>query len=140
MGGEAEILRKYKRIAVVGLSSDETQPSLGVAQYLQEHGYDITPVNPHETEVLGKRAYPDLKSLPERPEVVQVFRRPEFVGEVVDEAIDIGADVVWMQLGIVNEEAAQRAREAGLEVVMDRCMRTEHRRMSHDGDPGSANV
>lgn len=129
MGVEEEILRRYRRIAVVGLSSDESQASYGVAKYLQEHGYEITPVNPHETEVLGLKAYPDLKSLAAPPEVVQIFRRPEHVPEVVDEAIEAGAKVVWMQLGIVHEEAAERARAAGLQVVMDSCMRTVHRRM-----------
>lgn len=126
---EEDILRRYRRIAVVGLSSDESQASYGVAKYLQEHGYEITPVNPLETEVLGVKAYPNLASLPEPPEVVQVFRRPEHVPEVVDEAIAAGAKVVWTQLGIVHKEAAEKAREAGLTVVMDRCMRTVHRRM-----------
>jgi predicted CoA-binding protein len=127
---EAEILRRFRKIAVVGLSSDPGQASYGVAKYLQEHGYKVTPVNPNETEVMGRKAYADLSSLPEAPEVVQIFRRPEFVPEIVEQAIEVGANVIWMQEGIVHEEAAARARKAGLEVVMDRCMRSVHRRMS----------
>jgi predicted CoA-binding protein len=127
---EEEILRKYRTVAVVGLSSNPERASHSVAAYLKEHGYRIIPVNPVESEVLGERAYPDLRSLPEPVEVVQVFRKSEDVPPIVAEAIEVGAKVVWMQEGIVNEEAARRAREAGLAVVMDRCMRTVHRRMS----------
>jgi len=126
---EARILRKYRTVAVVGISSDESKPAHSVPAYLQEHGYRIIPVNPQETEVLGERAYPDLRSIPQPVEVVQVFRRPEHVPGLVEDAIAIGAKAVWMQEGIVHEAAARRAREAGLEVVMDRCMRTEHRRL-----------
>lgn len=130
MSVEEEILRKYRTIAVVGLSSNPARPSHGVAAYLKAHGYRIIPVNPRESEVLGERAYPDLRSVPEPIEVVDVFRRSEDVPPIVEEAIEVGAKAVWMQTGIVNAEAARRAWEAGLEVVMDRCMRTAHRRMS----------
>jgi predicted CoA-binding protein len=127
---EADIVTRYRTLAVVGLSSDEAQTSYGVSRYLQEHGYRILPVNPNETEVLGERAYADLRELPETPEVVLVFRRSEFVPEIVEGAIAVGAKAVWMQQGIENEEAAARAREAGLDVVMDRCMRSAHRRLT----------
>ncbi|MDP9361041.1 MAG: CoA-binding protein [Acidobacteriota bacterium] len=126
---EAEILRAYRTIAVVGLSNDRTRDSHSVSQYMQAAGYRVVPVNPEETEVLGEKAYRDLASVPEPVEIVDIFRRPEYVPAIVDEAIAIGAKVIWMQQGIVNEEAAARAHAAGLEVVMDRCIRTEHRRM-----------
>src|SRR5436190_22542530 len=116
------------RIAVVGLSSDRGRPSHGVAAHLQREGYEIIPVNPNETEVLGNRAYASLSELPEPPEVVDVFRRPEFVSEVVDEAIAAGAKTIWLQLGVIDHAAARRAREAGLIVVMDRCISVELRR------------
>ena len=124
-----DILRKYRTIAVVGLSSDEARDSHSISAYMQAAGYRILPVNPAETEVLGEKAYPTVASIPAAPEIVNVFRRPEAVPDVVDDAIAAGAKVVWMQEGIVNEDAAAKAREAGLEVVMDRCIRTEHRRM-----------
>ena len=130
MSAEAEILRKYRTIAVVGLSSDEARDSHSISAYMQAVGYRILPVNPAETEVLGEKAYPTVASIPAAPEIVNVFRRPEAVPDVVDDAIAAGAKVVWMQEGIVNEDAAAKAREAGLEVVMDRCIRTEHRRMA----------
>ncbi len=130
MSAETEILRKYRTIAVVGLSSDETRESLGVAAYMQAAGYRIVPVNPAETEVLGEKAYPTVVSIPSQVEIVDVFRRPEALPGVVDDAIAAGAKVIWMQEGIVNEEAAATARAAGLEVVMDSCIRTEHRRMA----------
>ena len=126
---EAEILRAYRTIAVVGLSNDRTRDSHSVAQYMQAAGYRIIPVNPEETEVLGEKAYPDLASVPDPVEIVDIFRRPEYIPAIVDEAIVIGAKVVWMQQGIVSDEAAATARAAGLEVVMDACIRTEHRRM-----------
>jgi predicted CoA-binding protein len=129
-GLEAEILRKYRTVAVVGVSSREDRPSHRVARYLKEHGYLIVPVNPRETEVLGERCYPDLCSVPEPVEVVDVFRRPGQVPRVVAEAISLGAKAVWMQEGIVHEAAARRARKAGLEVVMDRCMMAEHKKLS----------
>ncbi len=127
---EAEILRKYRTVAVVGISSREHRPSHRVARYLKEHGYRIVPVNPRETEVLGEKCYPDLCSVPEPVEVVDIFRRPKQVPRVVAEALYNGAKVVWMQEGIVHEAAARRAREAGLEVVMDRCMMVEHRKLT----------
>jgi predicted CoA-binding protein len=130
VSAEAEILRKYRRIAVVGLSSDETRESLGVAAYMQTAGYRVVPVNPAETEVLGEKAYATVVSIPAPVEIVNVFRRPEALPSVVDDAIAAGAKVVWMQEGIVNEEAAAKARAAGLEVVMDSCIRTVHRRMA----------
>ncbi len=127
---EAEILRKYRTVAVVGISSREDRPSHRVARYLKEHGYRIIPVNPRETEVLGEKCYPDLCSVPEPVEVVDVFRRPKQVPRVVAEALYNGAKAVWMQEGIVHETAARRARAAGLEVVMDRCMMVEHRKLT----------
>ena len=129
MSAETDILRKYHTIGVVGLSSDETREAYGVSKYMQDAGYRIIPVHPAETEVLGEQAYPDLASIPEPVEIVDVFRRAEFVPDIVDEAIAAGAKVIWLQSGIVHEEAAAKAREAGLEVVMDRCIRTVHRRL-----------
>jgi predicted CoA-binding protein len=134
MTPEREILRRYRTIAVVGASSDAMKPAGYVPEYMQGHGYRIIPVNPTETEVLGERSYPDLGSVPEPVEVVNIFRHSEDVPPVVDAAIEAGAKVVWMQLGIVNEEAAEKAQGAGLEVVMDRCMKTELRRMIEDGE------
>jgi predicted CoA-binding protein len=125
-----DILRRYRTIAVVGLSSDTWRPSYSVSRYMQAAGYRIIPVNPDETEVLGEKAYPTVSSIPEPVEIVNIFRRPEAVPPVVEEAIIAGAKVVWMQSGIFNEAAAKRARDAGLEVVQDRCIRTEHRRLA----------
>ena len=127
--GEADIkaMLGMRRIAVVGLSSDAGRDSYRVASYLQRAGYDIIPVNPNEAEVLGQKAYAALSDLPEPPDVVDIFRRPEHVGAVVEDAIAAGAKGVWMQSGIINLEAAQKARDAGLHVVMDRCMMVEHR-------------
>jgi uncharacterized protein len=124
-----EILLSARTVASVGLSGNEEKVSNGVGAYLLEHGYKVIPVNPTTDEILGKKSYPDLSSVPEKIDVVQVFRRPEDVPPVVDEAIKVGAKVVWMQEGIVNEEAAQKAREAGLQVVMDACMRATHKRL-----------
>lgn len=124
-----EILLSTKTIASVGLSSNPGKVSFGVGAYLIEQGYQVFPVNPTTDEILGEKAYPDLESIPEKIDVVQVFRRPEDVPSVVDAAIKAGAKVVWMQLEIVNEEAAQTARDAGLQVVMDHCMRVEHMRL-----------
>lgn len=124
---DIEAILAMSRIAVVGLSSDPYKPSNGVARYLQRAGYEITPVNPTEREVLGQRAYAGLQDLPEPPEVVDVFRRPEFVDEVVDDAIAAGAKAIWIQSGIINYAAARKAREAGLITVMDRCLMVEHR-------------
>ena len=123
---DIDAILKMKRIAVVGLSSDRSRPSYEVARYMQQQGYEITPVNPNEDEVLGEKAYPDLASLPEPPEVVDIFRRSEFVGPIIDDAIQAGAKAVWLQQGVVNYEAAGKAREAGLLVVMNRCIKIEH--------------
>jgi predicted CoA-binding protein len=122
----ANILEKYKTLAVVGLSSKPSRPSYGVASYMQTHGYRIIPVNPHETSVLGEKAYTSLEALPEPVEVVLIFRRSEFVPEVVESAIRKGAKVIWMQEGVIHEEAAQRARAAGLTVIQDRCILKAH--------------
>ena len=125
-----KILRSAKTIAVVGLSPDPARPSHGVARYLQRAGYRIIPVNPNVDEVLGERAYPSLSRLPGPVDVVDIFRRSEFVGPIVDEAIAIGAGAVWLQDGVVDEAAAGRARAAGLDVVMDDCMMRCHARRS----------
>lgn len=124
-----EILLSAKTIASVGLSSNQNKESYWIASYLKEQGYKVIPVNPTADEILGEKAYPDLGSVPDAIDVVQVFRRPEDVPPVVDDAIKAGAKVVWMQEGIAHEEAAQKAREAGLQVVMDACMRSTHRRL-----------
>ncbi|MBU5636647.1 CoA-binding protein [Geomonas sp. Red69] len=121
-----EILTKYRTVAVVGLSPDAGKPSHEVAAYLKRAGYRIIPVNPAVDEVFGEKSYPSLAEIPEPVEIVDVFRRSEFVPEIVEQAIAKGARVIWMQEGVVHEEAARRAREAGLEVVMDRCMLKEH--------------
>lgn len=129
-----EILTDSKVIAIVGLSDRPERPSHGVARYLQESGYRIIPVNPKLTEpVLGETPYPDLGSVPEKVDLVDIFRRPIDVPPVVMEAIRIEAPAIWMQLGIVHEEAARRARSAGLKVVMDRCTAIEHRSLLHEG-------
>ncbi len=122
-----ELLRRVKTIAVVGLSSDPMRPSFGVSQYMQRKGYRIIPVNPNESSVLGEKAYRSLSEVPEKIDVVDVFRRPEFVPEIVDEAIRLKISAVWLQEGVVHQTAAKRAREAGLTVVMDRCILKEHR-------------
>jgi predicted CoA-binding protein len=122
----SDILGRYKNLAIVGLSSKWSRPSHGVATYMQSKGYRIIPVNPQETSVLGEKAYPSLEDVPEPLEVVVIFRRPEFVGPVVDAAIRRGAKVIWMQEGVAHEEAAQRAQAAGLEVIQDRCILKEH--------------
>jgi hypothetical protein len=126
MSLEADILNKYRNVAVVGASSNPERPSYIVVSYLMKHGYHVIPVNPGEQKILGKTSYPNLSSIPEKVEVVDIFRRSEDVMPIVDEAIKIGAKVVWMQEGVINEEAAAKARNAGLLVVMDRCMRKEH--------------
>jgi predicted CoA-binding protein len=125
----ADILKNYKTIAVVGLSSNPRRPSFGVAQYMQSAGYRIIPVNPNETEVLGEKCYPRLEDVPksQRIEIVDIFRRSENIPPVVDSSIVIGAKVIWMQLGIDNQNAAAQARAAGLFVVEDACMLIEHR-------------
>ncbi len=122
------ILQAYRRIAMVGLSSNEFRPSHYAALYLIAEGYDVIPVNPREKSILGRESYPSVAAVPGGVEVVDIFRESAAVPPIVEEAIAIGAKVVWMQLGVVNEEAARRARDAGLEVVMDRCMKIEHAR------------
>jgi predicted CoA-binding protein len=124
-----DILLSTRTIASVGLSSNQEKESYWIVLYLKEQGYRIIPVNPTANEILGEKSYPDLESVPEKIDVVQVFRRPEDVPSIVESAIKVGAKVVWMQEGIVNEEAAQKARQAGLQVVMDACMRVTHRRL-----------
>ncbi len=123
------ILQAAKTLAVVGLSHREDRPGYYVPAYMQAAGYRIIPVNPNLDEALGEKAYPDLLSIPEPVDVVVIFRRSEDVPPVVDQAIQIGAKVVWMQLGILNEPAADRARAAGLEVVMDSCIKIDHQRL-----------
>lgn len=124
-----DILLSAKTVASVGVSSNQEKESYWIVSYLKEQGYHVIPVNPTADEILGQKSYPNLESVPEKIDVVQVFRKPEDVPPVVDDAIKVGAKVVWMQEGIVNEEAAQKAREAGLQVVMDACMRATHRRL-----------
>ena len=122
------ILESYKRIAMVGLSSNPFRPSHFAAIYLLSEGYDVIPVNPREREILGRKCYPSLGAIPDGAEVVDIFREPAAVPAIVDEALAAGAKVIWMQLGVIHEEAAEKARAAGLEVVMDRCMKIEHAR------------
>jgi len=121
-----KILRSAHTIAVVGLSANPQRPSHGVARYLQRAGYRIIPVNPNVAEVLGERAYATLSELPGPVDVVEVFRRSDFAGAIVDDAIAVGAGAVWLQDGVVDEAAAARARAAGLDVVMDDCMMRRH--------------
>jgi len=122
------ILDECKTIAVVGLSSNPLRPSYGVARYLQQHGYRIIPVNPNESEVLGAKAYANLADLPEKFDLVDIFRRSEEAGSHVDEAIRLGAKAIWLQEGVIDEAAVSRALDAGLMVVMDRCILKEHLR------------
>jgi uncharacterized protein len=122
------ILDECRTIAVVGLSSDPSRPSHGVSSYMRRNGYKVIPVNPNETEVFGEKAYPDLASVPEKIDLVDVFRRSDEAGKAVDEAIAAGAKAVWMQEGVIDSSAAQRALDAGLLVVMDRCWLKEHMR------------
>jgi predicted CoA-binding protein len=124
------VLEKYEVVAVVGLSPKPERDSHKVAKYMKEHNYTIVPVNPGQKNILGEKCYPNLKAIPFPVDIVDVFRRPDAVPPIVDDAVEIGAKVIWMQLGIVHNEAAEKAREAGLEVVMDRCMKVEHMRMA----------
>lgn len=124
------IFDECRTIAVVGLSSKRSRPSNGVAGYMRNVGYKVVPVNPNEIEVFGEQAFPDLASVPTKIDLVNIFRRPEEAGKAVDEAIAIGAKAVWMQEGVIDQDAAQRAKEAGLLVVMDRCWLKEHRGLS----------
>jgi predicted CoA-binding protein len=130
----AQLLRSARTIAVVGLSSDPDRSSFGVAQYLQRAGYRIIPVNPKETSVLGEKAWPSLLDVPDEIDIVDIFRRPVDVPPVVQQAIQVGAKAVWMQLGIRNEEAAEQARQAGLMVVQDNCIAVTHRLMPVSAD------
>jgi uncharacterized protein len=122
-----EVLQQAKTIAVVGLSDNPLRPSHGVAAYLQGQGYRIIPVNPQIREALGEEAYPSLLDVPEKIDIVDIFRRPEFVEEVVNQAIELKVPAVWMQEEVIHERAAQKARRAGIFVVMDRCILVEHR-------------
>jgi len=123
-----KILKESKTIAVVGLSSNPSRPSFGVTEYMQAEGYRIIPVNPNEEEVLGEKSYARLEDVPGKIEIVNIFRRAEEVAPVVESAIRVGAKTVWMQSGVENEKAAERARAAGLVVIEDACILVEHRR------------
>lgn len=123
------ILNDNKRVAIVGLSADWSRPSNFVGKYLLEHGFEVIPVNPRYDEILGQKCYPDLAAIPTPVDIVDLFQHADRVPPFVDSAIEIGARVVWMQLGIVHEEAARKARTAGLEVVMDRCVKIEFARL-----------
>ena len=138
----ARLIRECRTIAVVGLSSNPARPSYRVAAYMQQQGKVVVPVNPRESDLLGERAYPALSAVPGPVDMVNIFRRSEEAGAVVDEAIRIKAKAVWLQEGVINEAAAERARRAGLQVVMDRCWLKEHMRcVSGDGpDVRPANV
>jgi uncharacterized protein len=128
-GEMTELLRTAKTIAVVGLSSNPTRPSFGVSRFLQRQGFRVIPVNPNETEVLGERAYGAVKDIPDQIDIVNIFRRPARVPEVVDEALAKGARCIWMQEGVINHEAAEKAEAAGMPVVMDRCILKELARL-----------
>ena len=125
-----EILKTSRTIAVVGLSSNPVRPSNGVSAYMKRSGYRIIPVNPNENEVLGEKSYATIEDVPEKIDIVNIFRRSEYVPDLVDSAIRVGAKTVWMQEGVIDEAAADRARAAGLQVVMDRCILKEHRKLS----------
>jgi predicted CoA-binding protein len=129
----SEILKTYTTIAVVGLSANPERPSYGVTEYMKRAGYRIIPVNPNEREVLGEKSYARLEEVPEKIEIVDIFRRAEDVPPVVESAIRVGAKVIWMQLGIENAEAAEKARAAGLTVVEDACIYVEHRKRLRAG-------
>ncbi len=124
-----DLLKKTKTIAVVGLSNDPMRPSFGVSRFLQRQGYRIIPVNPKETEVLGERAYPSVRDVPDHIDLVDIFRRPARVPDVIDDALAKGVRHIWMQEGVVNQEAAKKAEEAGMSVVMDRCILKEMARL-----------
>lgn len=129
VAGLRRILLKHRTIAVVGLSAHWHRPSFFAAKYMLDHGYTVIPVNPVYPEVLGQKCYPSLREVPQRVDIVDCFRRAGEMPALADEAIAIGAKVVWMQLGVVNAEAARKAEAAGLEVVMDRCIKIEHARL-----------
>jgi len=123
----AELLKRARNIAVVGLSSSPLRPSHGVSAYMQTHGYHIIPVNPEISEALGEKAYASLADVPAKIDIVNIFRRPEYVDEIVDAAIALKVPAIWMQEDVVNQRAAEKARAAGIFVVMDRCILKEHR-------------
>ena len=123
------ILNEFKRVAMVGLSDDWSRPSNFAAKYLLDHGFEVIPVNPKYSEILDQKCYADLRDIPDPVDIVDLFQRVDRIPPFVDQAIEIGAKVVWMQLGIIHQEAAQNARAAGLEVVMDRCMKIEYARL-----------
>jgi len=123
-----EILNLYSKVAIVGLSNKSYRASFGVGSFLKRMGYKIYPVNPNADNVLGEKSYPSLMELPEPIEIVDIFRRPQFVDDIIDQAVRIEAKVIWMQMGVINETAAQKALDAGLEVVMDRCMKIEYKK------------
>ena len=127
-----DILKGYHTIAVVGLSPKPERDSHKVARYLQDKGYNVVPINPGQKEILGKPCYPNLKAVPFPVEIVDIFRRPDAIGPIVGDAITIGAKAVWMQLGIANNEAARTALDAGLEVVMSKCIKIEHMNMEKE--------
>lgn len=129
IAGIRRILAQTRTLAVVGLSAQWYRPSYFAAKYMQDHGYRVIPVNPNYREVLGEKCYPELRAIPEAVDLVDCFRRAEDIPPIADDAITIGAKVLWMQLGIVNEEAAKRASAAGLDVVMNRCVKIEHARL-----------
>jgi predicted CoA-binding protein len=129
VAGLRRILSRYRRIAVVGLSAQWHRPSYFAAKYMLEHGYEVIPVNPAYREVLGQPCYPSLREVPGGAEIVDCFRRAEEIPAIADEAIAIGARVLWLQLGVVNDEAVRKVEAAGLEVVMDRCVKIEHARL-----------
>jgi predicted CoA-binding protein len=123
----ADLLKRSKTIAVVGLSNSPLRPSYGVSAYMQSNGYRIIPVNPKIKEALGETAYASLLDVPEKIDIVNIFRRPEFVEDIVDQAIQLKIPAIWMQEEVINEEAAEKGRKAGIFVVMDRCILKEHR-------------
>jgi predicted CoA-binding protein len=129
IAGLRRVLQGNRVIAVVGLSPNWNRPSYFAAKYMQEHGYTIIPVNPAATEILGQKCYPDLAAIPVKVDMVDVFRKPEDVKPIADEAIHIGAKCLWLQLGVINREVADKASAAGLDVVMDRCVKIEYARL-----------
>lgn len=132
MADTSEILGKYRTIAVVGLSNNPMRPSYGVSEYMKRHGYKIIPVNPGHSEILGEKAYPRLEDIPEPVEIVNIFRRSEMIPPIVDSALAIGAKVVWMQEGIENQAAAEKAELAGVAVVENTCILKAHRRANRN--------
>ena len=127
-----DIFRSARTIAVIGLSNDEMRPSYGVSRYMQQQGYRIIPVNPNVTEAIGEKAYGSLREIPEKVDIVDVFRRPDAVPAIVDEVIELNVPVLWLQEGVVHEDAAEKARSAGVTVVMDKCILKEHRKRRTD--------